>query len=230
MRHILIIEDDRRIARNVGRSLADEGYITEVAYDGMSGRDRALANDFDLVLLDINLPVINGLTVLRMLRAQKPQLPVIMLTAFGEVEDRVDGLTAGADDYVVKPFDIRELLARVGSCLRRLDHRRTDLPDEVLRVADLSLNQTTKRVTRQDTPISLTGKEFALLSYLMQHYGQVVSKMELNKHIWHFDFDPGTNVVEVYINYLRKKIDRDFSPRLIHTRPGLGYVLTEEPL
>ena len=228
MKKILIVEDDRRIAQNVGRSLADENYGTDVAYDGLTGLNMARTGTFDLIVLDVNLPGMNGFDLCRTLRTEKPLLPIVMLTAMGEIDDKLTGLGLGADDYVVKPFDIRELVARVTGCLRRADLLANPIPNEVMQLADLTLNRETKIVMRQNTGIDLTAKEFALLEYLLQHQGQTVSKVDLTTHVWHFNFDPGTNVVEVYINYLRRKIDRDFTPKLIHTKPGLGYVLRDE--
>ncbi|RYC67173.1 MULTISPECIES: response regulator transcription factor [Spirosoma] len=226
-RTILIVEDDRRIAQNVSRSLREEGYLTEVAYEGYVGRQLAIENPIDLLLLDINLPGLNGYEVCRSVRAVKPELPIIMLTALGEIEDKVEGLDLGADDYVVKPFDLRELSARVGVWMRRTSQRHTSR-EEILQVADLVVNLSAKTVSRQNTQIDLTAREFMLLEYLLRNQGRVVSKMDLSEQVWGLNFDPGTNVVEVYINYLRRKIDRDFTPKLIHTRPGLGYVLRED--
>ncbi|SOD81739.1 response regulator transcription factor [Spirosoma fluviale] len=225
MRSILIIEDDRRIAQNISRSLRVLGYSTEVAYDGFTGRGLGLTGQYELIILDINLPDINGYEICRNLRAEHTTLPIIMLTAMGEIEDKVEGLECGADDYIVKPFDLRELSARVATCFRRSDLLVSSTGEEVLQLADLTLNTTSKIVQRQNTLIELTAKEFALLEYLMRNQGRVVSKIDLAEKVWNFNFDPGTNVVEVYINYLRKKIDREFTVKLIHTRPGLGYTL-----
>ncbi|AUD07536.1 response regulator transcription factor [Spirosoma pollinicola] len=226
MKTILLVEDDRRIAQNISRGLTDEGYATDIAYDGIHGREKAFSNDFDLVILDVNLPGLNGYDLCRELRVKNPHLPVLMLTALGEIEDKVTGLGAGADDYLVKPFDFRELLARVAACLRRVDLRPE--PDDIIQVANLTLNRTNRQVHRDTTLVDLTTKEFILLEYLMQHAGRAVSRLELTEHVWSMPFDTGTNVVEVYINYLRKKVDRDFSPKLIHTRSGYGYVLKDE--
>lgn len=226
MKTILLVEDDRRIAQNISRGLTDEGYATDIAYDGIDGREKAFSNVFDLVILDVNLPGLNGYDLCRALRVKNPHLPVLMLTALGEIEDKVTGLGVGADDYLVKPFDFRELLARVAACLRRVDLRPE--PDDIIQVANLTLNRTTRQVRRDTTLIDLTTKEFILLDYLMQHAGRAISRLELTEHVWRMPFDTGTNVVEVYINYLRKKVDRDFSPKLIHTRSGYGYVLKDE--
>ncbi|GAB3750771.1 response regulator transcription factor [Spirosoma pomorum] len=228
MRTILIVEDDRRIAQNISRGLREEGYATDVVYEGINGRQRALQPDIDLVILDINLPGLSGFEVCRSVRAERPQVPIIMLTALGEIEDKVEGLGLGADDYLVKPFDFRELIARVATCFRRTNTQQDLAPDDIGQVANLTVNFSTKEVRRDQSTIDLTAKEFALLEYLIRRRGRVVSKADLAESVWGLNFDPGTNVVEVYINYLRKKIDRDFNPKLIHTRPGMGYVLKEE--
>ncbi|MBN8825797.1 MULTISPECIES: response regulator transcription factor [unclassified Spirosoma] len=228
MKNILIIEDDRRIAQNISRGLQEEGYATQVVYEGLNGRQMALQPGVDLIILDINLPGLSGFEVCRSVRAEKPQLPIIMLTALGEIEDKVEGLALGADDYLVKPFDFRELLARVSTCFRRTALSANPSSQEIWQVANLTVNVTTKEVRRGATPIDLTAREFSLLDYFMRNRGRVLSKADIAEAVWSLNFDPGTNVVEVYVNYLRKKIDRDFEPKLIHTRPGLGYVLKEE--
>lgn len=227
MRTVLIIEDDRRIAQNISRGLREEGYHTEVAHEGYTGRALALTGQFDLILLDINLPGLNGQEICRNIRAERPNLLIIMLTALGEIDDKVEGLERGADDYMVKPFDLRELSARVASCFRRAALLSNSGWEEVLEVANLTLNVSSKIVSRQNTLIELTAKEFALLEYLMRNRDRVVSKADLAEKVWNLKFDPGTNVIEVYINYLRRKVDRDFEPKLIQTRPGLGYILKE---
>lgn len=228
MKKILIVEDDRRIAQNVGLGLQDEGYETEIAFDGPDGQHKALLEGIDLVILDINLPGLSGLDVCRFLRQAKPHLPIIMLTALGEIENKVEGLKLGADDYLVKPFDLRELVARVATCFQRAERLASPSDDEQLQVADLVVNVSSRNVYRQGQLIPLTAKEFSLLEQLVRNQGRIQSKTELTERVWNLHFDPGTNVVEVYINYLRKKIDRDFEPKLIHTRPGLGYVVQIE--
>ncbi|ODS84003.1 MAG: DNA-binding response regulator [Cytophagaceae bacterium SCN 52-12] len=225
MKRILLVEDDRRIAQNISKGLKEEGLGVEVAFDGITGKQLALEKNFDLVLLDLNLPGIKGYDICRQIRYYKPLLPVIMLTAYGEIEDKVEGLALGADDYIVKPFDFRELIARVSAALRRSDVASGTGKNEVLLAGDLCLNAVTKQVRRGDRDIELTAREFALLEYFMRHPGQVISKMDLAENVWHLNFDPGTNVVEVYINYLRRKVDKDFDRKIIHTRPGLGYML-----
>lgn len=228
MKKILIVEDDRRIAQNIYRGLVSENFEAEIAYDGITGKQLALDKKFDLILLDVNLPGMRGFEVCQQIRLYKPAIPIIMLTAYGEIEDKVEGLSRGADDYIVKPFDFRELLARINAALRISEIRNPETENKVLRIADLEMNLGTKEVIRAGKSIELTAKEFALLEYFLYNRGRVVSKMDLAEHVWHLNFDPGTNVVEVYINYLRKKVDRDFETKLIHTRPGLGYVLKEE--
>lgn len=230
MNKVIIIEDDRRIAQNISRGLRDEGYATEVVYEGDNGRQMVIQSDVDLVILDINLPGINGFEVCRSVRAVKPHLPIIMLTALGEIEDKVEGLGLGADDYLVKPFDFRELVARVETCLRRsaLLQQTAAEPAAIWQVADLTVNADSREVRRNGTVIDLTAREFSLLEYLIRNRGRVLSKIDIAEHVWNLNFDPTTNVVEVYINYLRKKIDRDFEPKLIHTKSGMGYVLRED--
>jgi DNA-binding response OmpR family regulator len=229
VKKILIVEDDRRIAQNINRGLVAEGFEVEVAYDGITGKQLALGKSFDLVLLDLNLPGMKGLEVCQQVRQYKPLLPIIMLTAYGEIEDKIEGLGKGADDYIIKPFDFRELYARIVAALRRSDMMTNATEkNHILRIADLELDTQRKLVTRNGKSIDLTAREFALLEYMLRNRGHVISKMDLAEHVWHLNFDPGTNVVEVYINYLRRKIDKDFGSKLIHTRPGLGYVLKEE--
>lgn len=228
LKKILIVEDDRRIAQNIYRGLLNEGIESLIAYDGITGKQMALAQHFDLIILDINLPGLRGTEVCKQVREYKPSVPIIMLSAYGEIEDKVDGLKKGADDYLVKPFDFRELLARIFAAFRRNSLLQTDNVYEVFQIKDLELNVETKQVTRGGQSIDLTAREFKLLECLMRNRGRVVSKMDLAEQVWNLNFDPGTNVVEVYINYLRRKIDKDFSVKLIHTRPGLGYVMKED--
>lgn len=228
MKKILIIEDDRRIAQNIFRGLASEHFEAEIAHDGITGKQMALDKKFDLILLDVNLPGMRGFEVCAQIRLYKPTIPIIMLTAYGEIEDKVEGLGRGADDYIVKPFDFRELLARINAALRISEIQTPQNKNTILRIADLELNMGTKEVIRAGKSIGLTAKEFALLEYFLINRGRVISKMDLAEHVWHLNFDPGTNVVEVYINYLRKKVDKDFDTKLIHTRPGLGYILKED--
>jgi DNA-binding response OmpR family regulator len=224
--HILIIEDEKRVSDLIKRGLEEQGYTTEVAYDGVTGRQLALQQDYSLLIVDIILPKLNGLDLCKELRQAKPDLPIIMLTALGTTDDKVEGFDAGANDYMVKPFDFRELLVRVRELLKRFQGMSASEPT-LLRCADLELNLQTKEVSRTGRTINLTPKEFALLAYLMRHAGKVVSRAEIARDVWDTHFDTGTNFIDVYINYLRKKVDKEFSTKLIHTRTGMGFVLKE---
>ena len=226
LKRILIIEDDARIAQNISKGLTEKGFETEVAYDGLIGSKIAHNGHFDLVILDINLPSMNGYEVCKNIRQHNANVPILMLTALGETEDKIEGFGVGADDYVVKPFDFRELLARINVFLKRSQADQDQ--GFVLRVADLEINNNAKTVSRSGQFIDLTPKEFALLEYLLRNKGRTVSKSEIAEKVWDSNHDSGTNVVEVYINFLRKKVDRDFEPKLIHTKSGMGYVLKEE--
>ncbi|MVM32842.1 response regulator [Spirosoma sp. HMF4905] len=230
MKKIVIIEDDRRIAQTISRGLQAEGYATEIVYEGGNGRQVALQPDVDLLILDLNLPDINGFEVCRSVRAAKPHLPIIILSALGEIEDKEEGLALGADDYIVKPFDFRELIARIKTCLRRSVFMTAATADKqkVLQIANLTVNVITKEARRGETIINLTAREFTLLEYLVRNQGRVLSRLDIAEQVWSSHYDSSSTVVEVYINYLRKKIDRDFTPKLIHTRLGMGYVLKEE--
>lgn len=226
-KNILIIEDDLRIAQNISKGLQEKGFETEIAYDGKIGLKMAISNDFDLILLDLNLPVLNGYEVCQELRKKKPSVPIIMLTALGETEDKIEGFEKGADDYLVKPFDFRELLARINVFIKR-NARETQESSNSLKIADLELDPEAKIVTRAGQNIELTPKEFLLLEYLIKNKGKIVSKSDISENLWEQSMQQSLNVVEVYINFLRKKIDRDFTPKLIHTKTGMGYVLKEE--
>ncbi len=225
---ILIIEDDIRIAQNIGRGLQEKGFEIEIAYDGLIGSKLAHNAAFDLVILDINLPSMSGYEVCKAIRQRDPNIPIVMLTALGETEDKIEGFNVGADDYVVKPFDFRELLARINVFLKRSQSVGEDIPASMLKIADLEVNTEKKTVTRSGHSIDLTPKELSLLEYFLQNRGRIISKNEIAEKVWEQSFDSGTNVVEVYINFLRKKIDRDFEPKLIHTKSGMGYILRED--
>ena len=228
LKRILIVEDDSRIAQNISKGLREKGFDTEVAYDGLIGSKIAAANHFDLIILDINLPSMNGYEVCKNIRQRDPNIPVLMLTALGEADDKIEGFNVGADDYILKPFDFRELLARVNVFLKRSHSVTEPTGGNTLRVADLEINIDTKAVTRSGQTVDLTPKELALLEYLVRNKGRIVSKADIAEKVWDMNFDSGTNVVEVYINFLRKKIDRDFDTKLIHTKSGMGYVLKED--
>ncbi len=228
---VLLIEDEPKVSASVKTWLEENGFIVEWAPDGAVGRHLAQTNAYHIVLLDLNLPFINGYDVCRIIRAAQPNLPIILVTALGSVEQKLTGFDAGADDYLVKPFDLRELVVRMRILLKRNTVSLEKEPaGEVLRVADLELNTGYKTVTRDGTPIVLTAKEFSLLEYLMRRNGRIASRHEIVEYVWDVNFDTGTNVVEVYINFLRKKIDRNFEPKLIHTKQGMGYYLTVLPV
>lgn len=224
---ILFVEDEPKVAASIKQGLEENGYEVDLAPDGAVGNFLASTNKYDLILLDVNLPHVSGYEVCRSVRAKDPKVPVIMLTAMQSIENKITGFDAGADDYIVKPFDFRELLARVKVFLKRSTSDAETPQDVVLNVADLELNTSTKTVYRRGMPISLTAKEFALLEFLMRRKGRVVSRTEISEFVWDVNFDTGTNVVDVYINFLRKKIDKNFEPKLIHTKPGMGYFLKE---
>jgi len=226
--NILIVEDDLRIAELITKGLQEQGFSPTLAHDGLSGKRLALENDFDLVIIDVVLPKLNGLDLCRTIRQVKPHMPIIMLTALGTTDDKVDGFDAGADDYLVKPFEMRELLARIRALLKRY-HRPTGNTGNILRYADIEMNLHTKIVKRKDIEIHLTPKEFKLLEYMLTHPERVLSRSEIAENVWETHFDTGTNFIDVYINYLRKKIDKGFDKKLIHTKPGMGFILKAEP-
>lgn len=226
MKKILLIEDEANVVNLLKRGLEEEGYEISVAMDGLSGYDMASKHKFDLLLVDIMLPGMNGIEISRNLRAQKVITPILMLTALGSTENIVNGLDSGADDYLVKPFNFAELLARMRTLFRRKMDSDADFQDDkVLSLADLKLNLDTKAVSRSGKEIQLTATEFRLTEYLLRNRNRVLSRMDILEYVWDVDFNMNTNVVDVYINYLRKKIDKDFDPKLIHTVIGMGYVM-----
>jgi DNA-binding response OmpR family regulator len=222
---VLVVEDERKIAAYVKRGLEEQGYGVDVAYSGQEALDWGEVVDFDLIVLDILLPEVDGVTVCRKLRERGVCAPILMLTARDSIDDRVAGLDAGADDYLVKPFALKELLAR----LRALSRRATDAPKTpVLQIADLTLDTRTHRVKRGERAISLTAKEYAVLEVLMRHPEQVLSRTMISEHVWNYDVYHQSNVVDVYIRNLRRKIDDPFDQKLIHTIRGAGYRLSTE--
>ncbi len=221
---VLVVEDDPRVARIVERALSEAGHRIETAADGIDGLMRAQTGAFDVVVLDVMLPALDGLSVCRTLREQGVRTPVLLLTARDAVPDRVRGLDAGADDYLVKPFALEELLARV----RALGRRGNDGATEgTLRVGDLFLDVTTHEARRESQTIQLTAKEFTLLRYLMRHAGRVLTKAQITDHVWGYDSTAASNVVEIYVHYLRDKVDRGFARPLIRTLRGVGYMMKE---
>ena len=222
---ILVVEDEEKVASFIRKGLEEEHYAVDLALEGTEGLHLAETNPYDLIVLDLMLPGLDGFQFVRRLREEGIDTPILILTARDSVESKVRGLDLGADDYLTKPFAFAELLARVRALLRR---GKPHTPP-VLRVADLTLDPAARRVTRAGKVIELTPKEFALLEYLMRHAGRVLTRTMILEHVWDQNFDSYTNVVDVYINYLRKKIDHGFEPRLIHTVRSVGYVLREGP-
>jgi two-component system copper resistance phosphate regulon response regulator CusR len=221
---ILLVEDEARLARAIKRGLREAAYAVDVAADGEDALYQASINDYDAVILDVMIPKRDGFEVCRELRAQGQRVPVLMLTARDAVEDRIEGLDTGADDYLTKPFEFGELLARLRALLRR----GTELRPAVIKVADLEIDTRGQRARRDGHPIELTAKEYALLEYLARNAGKVVGRAEISEHVWDESFDPFSKLIEVYINRLRRKVDEPFGVPLIHTRRGAGYVLRAE--
>ncbi|MES2387318.1 MAG: response regulator transcription factor [Bacteroidota bacterium] len=222
---ILIVEDDPKIAAFLKQGLEEQSYETDIAYDGMAGKRMALSNEYDCLIVDLNLPYVNGLELIRTIREARSKAPVLVLSGFSQTEDKVAAFDAGADQYMTKPFEFRELLAR----LRALYKRSKDMmhSSTILRAADLELDLEAKTVRRAGRQIELTTKEFALLEFLMRNKGRTVSRVDISEKVWEVQFDTGTNLIDVYVNYLRRKIDRDFPSKLIHTVVGMGYQLKE---
>lgn len=227
MRQILLVEDDQRVSELIKRSLEEQGFDVYLAYDGDMGKKLALHGDIDLLITDIILPRLSGLDLCKEIRQTKPDLPIIMLTALGTTDDKVEGFDAGADDYLVKPFEMRELLVRIRSLLKRKSNH-ANVSAFVLKIADLEMNLDSKIVKRNNIEINLTPKEFKLLEYMMQNRNRVLSRVEIAENVWETHFDTGTNFIDVYMNYLRKKVDKDFSKKLIHTKSGMGFIFKEE--
>lgn len=223
---ILVVEDEPKLASFVKKGLEEQSCEVDVAFDGQIGRTMALSNNYDVIVLDVNLPKINGLDLAQALRGEQIKTPILMLTAMGSVDDKLAGFEAGADDYLVKPFEFRELMARLRALFKRGSEASTQV--NILRIADLELDLNEKIARRAGKRIELTAKEFGLLEYLMRNRGRVVSRVDIAEKVWDIHFDTGTNVIDVYVNFLRKKIDKDFSTKLIHTVIGMGYMLKEE--
>jgi len=220
---ILVVEDEPKVASFVMRGLEENGFSCEIAFDGLMGKRMYDTGSYDLIILDLNLPYKNGIELCKEIRNSDQKIPVLMLTALGTTEDKLTGFDAGADDYLVKPFEFRELLARIRSLLKRILVAETG--GSLLSVLDLEVNLNTYEVTRCGKTIELTQKEFALLVYLLRNKGKVVTRMEIAENVWDINFDTGTNIIDVYVNFLRKKMDKDFSHKLIHTQTGVGYIL-----
>lgn len=224
--NILIVEDEPHVISILKRGLTEEGFETSVAPDAFIALDMVAAHSFALIILDIMLPGLNGLELCKQLKKSHPQTPVIMLTALGSTENIVTGLDNGADDYLVKPFKIAELSARIRMLLRR--YAGSQQTEDVITIADLQMNLSAKNVKRAGQEITLTATEYRLLQFLAVNKNKILSRIDILENVWDIDFNMGTNVVDVYVNYLRKKIDKPFSTNLIHTVVGLGYILKEK--
>lgn len=222
---ILFVEDEPKVASFVKQGLEENKYEVDLAYDGFMGKKLALQNNYDLIILDVIIPYMNGIELCKLIKENNPGIPILMLSALGTTENKLDGFDAGADDYLIKPFEFRELLARVHS----LTKRSTGITQtkQLLKVADLELDLDKKLARRAGQSIELTSKEFLLLEFLMRNSGRVLSRATIAEHVWEITFDTGTNVVDVYINILRKKIDNQMGEKLIHTRVGMGYILMQ---
>jgi two-component system, OmpR family, copper resistance phosphate regulon response regulator CusR len=224
---ILLIEDEKKIADTLSRGLNELDYHVETAYDGKIGLRLFETGKFNLIITDINMPGINGYDLCKIIRDRNQHIPIIMLTALSTTDDKIEGFDAGADDYLVKPFEFKELLVRIRALLKRTMNQQ--LPTgNILKVANLELNVDSKEVTRDGRRINLTAKEFQLLEYFMRNRNRVVSRADIAERVWELDFDTKTNVIDVYVNFLRNKVDKGFEPKLIHTQVGMGYMLKEK--
>jgi len=221
---ILVLEDQESLAHTIARRLQEVGYSTDIALDGQEGLHFALSANYDLIILDIMLPKIDGIDLLKLIRSKGIQTPVLCLTAKDSIEDRVTGLDAGADDYLVKPFSFDELLARIRALLRRYSQTR----EPIIKVKDLVIDTNSHKVTRSGKVIELTSKEYSILEYLARNKGRVLTRSQIAEHVWNYDFEGTSNIVDVYIRYLRRKIDDGFPEKLIHTIRGVGYMLRDE--
>ena len=218
---ILIVEDEKKVAAFIKKGLEEETYAVDIAMDGVEGLHLGEQNQYDLIILDLMLPKINGLEILSILRSKKIETPILLLTAKDSVDDKVEGLNQGADDYLTKPFAFSELIARIRVLLRRGKAE----TKTTLEIADLTLNLVSHKVNRGNEEIELTGKEYSLLEYFMRNQEKVLTRTMIAEHVWDYNFDTLTNVIDVYVNHLRKKIDKNFSTKLLHTLRGVGYVM-----
>jgi DNA-binding response OmpR family regulator len=221
---ILIIEDEQRLARLLKQGLEEQGFVVDMAHDGSEGQFMAENYSYDAILLDLLIPEVDGLTILKTLRAQGKGVPILIITARGDVEDRIRGLNLGADDYLAKPFDLEELIARIHALIRRSRGQSSSL----IKIGDLIIDTNTRTVSRSEVEIALTAREYDVLTYLALNSGKVISRNELIEHIYTTDCELDSNVIDVYINYLRNKIDKSFVSPLIHTVRGAGYILKVE--
>lgn len=222
---VLIVEDEPKLAAFVKKGLEEQAWEVDVAFDGQMGSSLALSNSYDVIVLDVNLPKINGFELANLLRRENLRTPILMLTALGTLNDKISGFDAGADDYLVKPFEFQELIIR----LRALQKRNSESgpTSNVLKIADLELDLNERIARRGGHRIELTAKEFGLLEYFIRNKGRVVSRVDIAEKVWDIHFDTGTNTIDVYVNFLRKKIDKEFEHKLIHTVVGMGYIMKE---
>jgi two-component system, OmpR family, copper resistance phosphate regulon response regulator CusR len=225
--NILIVEDEQRLADLLKKQLEESGYNADIASDGYSGKQMVERNSYNLIILDINLPLLNGYELCKEIRKTNSNIPIIMLTAFGSPDNKLNGFESGADDYVVKPFDFRELLARITVFIKRSNQI---VSSNVLKISDLELDIYNKTVTRAQKRIELTAKEYLLLETFLKNKDKLLTREFIIEHVWGIEFDPSTNIIDVYVNYLRKKIDKDFEPKLIHTKFGFGFYCSEKEL
>lgn len=221
---VLLIEDEKKIADSISKGLKELDYHVETAYDGKIGLRLFENGSFNIIIADINLPGINGYDLCKQIRSKNQHIPIIILTALSATDDKIEGFDAGADDYMVKPFEFKELIVRIRVLLKRTMNQQ--LPTgNILKVEDLELNVDSKEVSRGGKSINLTAKEFQMLEYFMRNRNRVLSRSDIAEKVWNLDFDTKTNVIDVYVNFLRKKIDRDFDEKLIHTQVGMGYIM-----
>lgn len=224
---ILLVEDDIRVSELIQRGLREHELEVTLAFDGISAKKLMQQNNFDLIITDIILPKMDGIDLCKEIRKKNPHVPIIMLTALGTTDDKLEGFDSGADDYMVKPFEMRELIARIRVLLKRKNQNPSQAGN-MMKYEDMEMNLLTKSVKRNDEEISLTPKEFKLLEFMMRNPERVLSRVEISEKVWDTHFDTGTNFIDVYINYLRKKIDKNFKPKLIHTKSGMGFILKSE--
>jgi two-component system, OmpR family, copper resistance phosphate regulon response regulator CusR len=220
---ILVVEDEPKVASFVKSGLEEYGFSCDIAFDGLLGEQMFYTGKYDLIILDVNIPYKNGIELCKDIRTSNQKIPILMLTALGTTEDKLSGFDSGADDYLVKPFEFRELLARIRSLLKRITI--AEIEGNILSFQDVRVDLNTYEVIRDGRKIDLTQKEFALLVYFLRNKGKVVSRSDITENVWDINFDTGTNIIDVYVNFLRKKIDKDFPQKLIHTQTGVGYIL-----
>lgn len=224
---ILVVEDEQKVAEFIKKGLEENGFKVDIVHDGILAKHMAFANQYDLILLDIIIPKLNGIELAKELRIGKVNTPILMLTALGRTDDKLVGFDSGADDYLTKPFEFRELLARVKALTKR-NAPETVHTVRILGIADLEMNLDSHTVVRAGQKIDLTAKEFALLEYFIRNKGKAIPRAEIAEKVWGLNFDTGTNVIDVYVNFLRKKVDKAFEKKLIHTLIGMGYIMKED--